>query len=182
MAKHGRRPFRVRAGLLLAVLAGSVAAREPSVPVGDLMLAQYVGVARMPGGEGAAVALSVDDGQTVVPIFIGLVEAAAIVRAERGIRPPRPLTHELLTDLVTAAGGVVLQVVIDDLHEGVYYASVQLRVQEKRLVWVDARPSDAVALALRHRVPIRLGPAVVASAPDPDGHDGGTATRTGLRL
>lgn len=170
-------------GCLLALLpAGPAGAREPAVADGDLVPAHYVGVARVPGGDGAAVALSVHDGTTVVPIFIGLVEAAAIVRAERGLRPPRPLTHELLTDLMTASGGALVQVVIDDLREGVYYASVQLRVQGGRLVWVDARPSDALALALRHTVPIRLGPSVVASAPDPDTAHDGAATLTGIKL
>lgn len=169
-------------GSLLGLLAATADAREPVVAADDLVPAQYVGVARVPGGDGAAVALSVDEGATVVPIFIGLVEAAAIVRAERGLRPPRPMTHELLTDLLTAAGGTLVQVVIDDLREGVYYATVQLRVHGARLVWVDARPSDALALALRHAVPIRLGPAVVASAPDPEATADGAEVLTGLRL
>lgn len=168
--------------LCALVLAAPAAAREPVAAAGELVLARYVGVARVPGGDGAAVALAVDEGRIVVPIFIGLVEAAAIARAERGIRPARPMTHELLTELLLAAGGSVEQVVVDDLQEGVYYASVQLRVHGGRLVWVDARPSDALALALRHAVPIRLGPAVVASAPDPDGGAAGAAEQAVLRL
>jgi bifunctional DNase/RNase len=182
MAKRAVNGLALLGSLPGLLLAAAVDAREPAVAAADLVLAQYVGVARVPGGDGAAVALSVDDGTTVVPIFIGLVEAAAIVRAERGLRPPRPMTHELLTDLMTASGGALVQVVIDDLREGVYYATVQLRVHGTRLVWVDARPSDALALALRHTVPIRLGPAVVASAPDPDGAAVGAETLTGLRL
>jgi bifunctional DNase/RNase len=170
------------AGLLVLAMTASAAAREPTVGDAELVLARYVGVAQVPGGAGAAVALSVEDGETVVPIFIGLVEAAAIARAERGVRPPRPLTHELLTDLLAASGGTLVQVVIDDLRDGIYYASVQLRVSGDRLVWVDARPSDALALAVRHTVPIRLGPTVIASAPDPDAPPDGTATLTGIRL
>jgi bifunctional DNase/RNase len=170
----------VAAVALAQGIALPAAAREPVVEAGRLQVAQYVGVAPVPGGDGAAVALAVDDGAKVVPIFIGPVEAAAIDRAERGLRPPRPLTHELMADLLAAAGGAVDRVVIDDLRDGVYYATVSLRRHGGDRVWVDARPSDALALALRQRVPILLGPAVVASAADPGLPPAGAVTLAGL--
>jgi bifunctional DNase/RNase len=157
---------------LLGTLAMPLAhAREPNVPLAQLQPARFAGVVALPGGQGAAVALRVVDGgaERVVPIFIGPVEAAAIARAERGVQPPRPLTHELLSQVLAATGASLRRVVIDDLRDGVYYATLELRVgSPPASVWVDARPSDALALAVARGVPILLGPRVVDAAVDPN--------------
>ena len=160
--------------VLLAVtaLATPLAdAREPSVPLAQLQPARFAGVIALPGGDGAAVALRVGDGEAerIVPIFIGPVEAAAIARAERGVRPPRPLTHELLADVLAATGARLQRVVIDDLRDGTFHATLELRVGgARRSVWVDARPSDGLALAIGREVPILLGPRVIDAALDPN--------------
>ncbi len=157
-----------------ALCAAAAHGREPTVPASDLQPAEYVGVALLPGGDGAAVALRVGSGdaQRVVPIFIGPVEAAAIARVERGLRPPRPLTHELLADVMSASGLSLRRVVIDDLREGVFHATLELRLADAEVsIWVDARPSDSLALALAQNAPILLGPRVIESAPDWEGEE-----------
>ena len=151
-------------------LAAAADAREPTVPMAQMRPAQYAGVILLPGGDGAAVALRVGDGdaERIVPIFIGPVEAAAIARFEHGIKPPRPMTHELLGDVIAASGATLLRLVIDDLRDGVFHATLELRVGgADASVWVDARPSDGLALAVGRGVPILLGPRVVIDA----GHD-----------
>lgn len=150
--------------------APAASAREPSVPLAQLQPAEYAGVILMPGGDGAAVALRIrkGDAERIVPIFIGPVEAAAIARVEHGIKPPRPLTHELLGNILAATGATLLRLVIDDLRDGVFHATLELRVgNAPASVWVDARPSDGLALAVGRNVPILLGPRVVKAAHDP---------------
>lgn len=97
-------------------------------------------------------------GQRVVPIVIGIVEAAAIERRLLGHVPPRPQTHELLESVLTALGASLERIVISDLRQdhiggGTFYARLILR-QGEQLVEVDARPSDAVALGCARNVPI----------------------------
>jgi bifunctional DNase/RNase len=171
--------------LSAAVLALSAAhAREPGVPLAQLQPARFAGVIALPGGQGAAVALRVADGgaERVVPIFIGPVEAAAIARAERGVQPPRPLTHELLTQVLAATGASLRRIVIDDLRDGVYYATLELRLAgAPASIWVDARPSDALALAVGREVPILLGPRVVDAAVDPNAPAPPPGARPGAR-
>ncbi|NNN11578.1 MAG: bifunctional nuclease family protein, partial [Acidimicrobiaceae bacterium] len=79
-------------------------------------------------------------------VYIGRAEAQAIVDSVQGIEPPRPMTHDLMRDIVEALGGIVLKVVITELVEATFYAQVELKIQQKVVV-VSARPSDAVALA-----------------------------------
>jgi uncharacterized protein len=97
-------------------------------------------------------------GQRVVPIVIGIVEAAAIERRLMGHTPPRPQTHELLESVVSALGASLERILISDLRQdqfgsGTFYARLILR-QGDQLVEVDARPSDAVALGCARNVPI----------------------------
>ncbi len=160
-------PFGLCAALLLAGLIGSAQAREPAVAAEQMQAAHIVGVLELPGGA-AAVGLQADndDDDRVVAIFIGVNEAAAIARAQQGVRPQRPLTHELLGDLLTAGGIQILQLVIDDLREGVYYATLQVRMADGQEAWIDTRPSDGLVLAVREDSPIKLAPAVLASAPE----------------
>jgi len=85
-----------------------------------------------------------------LPIWIGAVEATAIAFAQQGVVPPRPLTHDLLRDVLTAVGQELAQVRITDLRDGVFYAELVFAGG----VEVSARPSDAIALALRTGSPI----------------------------
>ncbi len=83
-----------------------------------------------------------------LPIFIGPPEATAIAYALQAVPTPRPLTHDLMRDLLAALGATVERVVITELRETTYYAELQLRVGERQTT-VSSRPSDAIALAAR---------------------------------
>lgn len=85
------------------------------------------------------------DGERYLPIWIGAPEASAIAFAQQGVTPARPLTHDLFADVITALGTSLEQVRITDLTDGVFYAVLEFA----NGVQVSARPSDAIALALR---------------------------------
>jgi bifunctional DNase/RNase len=105
-------------------------------------------------------------GGALLPIWIGPNEAAAIAMAQQGVAAPRPLTHDLFVATLLQIGTPLLGVRITRLEEGVFFAELDLQGQS-----VDARPSDAIALALRAGVPIMLADDVLAEAgvaPDPD--------------
>ncbi|MCG3197336.1 MAG: bifunctional nuclease family protein [Candidatus Omnitrophica bacterium] len=99
------------------------------------------------------IVLAEKEGERRLPIVIGLCEANAIQIRVHGIQPPRPLTHDLLCNVVAAQGGEIDRIVISDLSEGTYYAQVIVMMGEEEVV-IDARPSDAVALAVRVGCPI----------------------------
>lgn len=84
-------------------------------------------------------------GERYLPIWIGAVEATAIAFAQQGVVPPRPLTHDLLKDVVEATGNRLTQVQITEVKDGVFYANLIFASG----VEVGARPSDSIALALR---------------------------------
>lgn len=85
------------------------------------------------------------DGSRYVPIWIGAVEATAIAFAQQGVQPPRPLTHDLLVAVLQATDNGLDQVWVTEVNEGVFYATLVLDSGVK----ISARPSDAIALALR---------------------------------
>jgi bifunctional DNase/RNase len=84
-------------------------------------------------------------GERYLPIWIGAVEATAIAFAQQGVVPPRPLTHDLLRDVLEATGNEVAEIRITEMRDNVFYASLVLASG----VEVSARPSDSIALALR---------------------------------
>jgi bifunctional DNase/RNase len=88
-----------------------------------------------------------------IPIFIGEPEAVAIEFAVRGVPAPRPLTHDLLRDVIVELGASVSRVVITELKDATFYAEIHLTIGEATSV-ISARPSDAVALALRTDSPL----------------------------
>jgi len=106
------------------------------------------------------VLLRESDGERYLPIWVGAVEATAIAYAQQGVVPPRPLTHDLMRDLLAALDATVSQVRITALEDGVFYAVI---VFESGLE-VQARPSDAIALALRGDIPIVGAEAVLDEA------------------
>lgn len=100
------------------------------------------------------------EGERYLPIWVGAVEATAIAYAQQGVVPPRPLTHDLMKDLLVALGATVTEVRITDLQDGVFYAVIVFDSG----IEVQARPSDAIALALRAEVPIVGADAVLDEA------------------
>ncbi|BBY97615.1 bifunctional nuclease family protein [Mycolicibacterium fallax] len=101
------------------------------------------------------------NGDRYLPIWIGQSEAAAIALKQQGVEPARPLTHDLIRDLITALGHTLSGVRVVDLQEGTFFAEL---VFDDGEVTVSARPSDAVAIALRVGVPIHVEEAVLAEA------------------
>jgi bifunctional DNase/RNase len=94
-----------------------------------------------------------DDDETFLPIWIGIFEADSILRQLQNVEPPRPMTYELMKNVITQMGGVVDKVVINDLRDSTYYAEVHILQGNNRLI-IDSRPSDAINLALRFSAPI----------------------------
>lgn len=90
------------------------------------------------------------DGHRYVPIWIGAPEATAIAYAQQGVEPPRPLTHDLMVTMIESLGRRLERVHIHELHEGVFHAELHFDAGTV----LSARPSDAIALALRSATPI----------------------------
>ena len=103
------------------------------------------------------------EGDRVLPIWVGIFEANAIALQIENYVPPRPMTHDLLRNIITDLEGRVDRVVVSDLKENTFYAIVHLTVRGERIA-VDARPSDAIALALRTRAPILVEETVIENA------------------
>ncbi len=92
-------------------------------------------------------------GERAFPIVIGIVEIFAIDRRLKGITPPRPMTHDLLANVIDGLGARVQRIVIDDLRDHTFYAKIYLQVNG-RTVKIDSRPSDAIALCAAINAPI----------------------------
>jgi len=104
-----------------------------------------------------------DAGQRMLPIWVGVFEANAIALQLEAVQTPRPMTHDLMKNLLEHMGASIERVVVCDLRENTFYATIHLRVGERRIP-VDSRPSDAIALALRTESPIFVEDAVIEGA------------------
>ena len=93
------------------------------------------------------------DGERTVPIVIGIAEAMAIDRRLKGITPPRPMTHDLLAGVIETLGGRIDRIVISDLREHTFFATLVVE-QQGQMLEIDARPSDAIALGVAMKTPI----------------------------
>ncbi len=94
------------------------------------------------------------DGQRQLPIIIGVAEAAAIKMKVSNLRCPRPLTHDLLSNLIEKIGANLEQVIINKLEGNTFYARLMIKLKDNTLLDIDARPSDSIALALRLNAPV----------------------------
>ncbi|OFW12193.1 MAG: hypothetical protein A3F69_04345 [Acidobacteria bacterium RIFCSPLOWO2_12_FULL_66_10] len=103
------------------------------------------------------------DGQKMLPIWVGIFEANAIALQIENIETPRPMTHDLLRNVIQDLKASVQKVVICDLQENTFYALIYLDVNSATVA-IDARPSDAIALALRSRAPIFVEDTVIDHA------------------
>jgi len=93
------------------------------------------------------------NGTRSFPIVIGIVEILAIDRRLKGITPPRPMTHDLLGNIIESLGAKIERIVINDLRHHTFYARIHLSLNGKS-VEIDSRPSDAIALGAARQVPI----------------------------
>lgn len=103
------------------------------------------------------------DNKLNLPIWIGLLEATAMATELEGIKMARPMTHDLLKNILTEMGGSVNSIEITELKENTYYALIYLSVAGRELT-IDSRPSDAIALALRTKSPIYVAKAVLEAS------------------
>ena len=102
-------------------------------------------------------------GDRVLPIWVGIFEANAIALQIENIATPRPMTHDLLRNVIKDLDGTVERVVVCDLKDNTFYAIIYLTVRGESVA-IDARPSDAIALALRTRSPILVEETVIDNA------------------
>src|SRR3954463_7556736 len=103
------------------------------------------------------------DGQRVLPIWVGIFEANAIAQQIENVSPQRPMTHDLLRNVIKDLDASVQKIVVCDLQENTFYALIYLLRNGDTLA-IDARPSDAIALALRTRAPIYVEETVIDNA------------------
>jgi bifunctional DNase/RNase len=103
------------------------------------------------------------DGKSVLPIWVGVYEANAIALEIEKVTTPRPMTHDLIKNLLMGLGGGVRKVVVSELKEDTFYALIWVE-QEGEMIAVDSRPSDALALALRLDCPIFVDDDVLKSS------------------
>ena len=114
-----------------------------------------LGLSTSPGTGGAyALILSEVEGNRRLPIIIGTFEAQAIALELEHIKPPRPMTHDLLKNVVQSFNAYVKNIFINDLSEGTFYAQIVYEDENGGNLEQDARPSDAIALAIRFNAPI----------------------------
>lgn len=125
---------------------------------------EILGLSSSPSTGGAyAILLKEIEGVRRLPIIIGAFEAQAIALEIEGIKPPRPLTHDLLKQIIDSLGGSVLEVIISELRENTFYAKIVLEVSGLTNE-IDARPSDAIALSVRTQAPIYVAEPVMETA------------------
>jgi bifunctional DNase/RNase len=117
------------------------------------LLVEIKGLMLDPASNIPIVILRDTQSQLFLPIWIGAFEANAIALRMEGVAPPRPMTHDLLRVVLEQLGGTVQKIVISDLRESTFFAVIHVQ-QNENVIEVDARPSDAIALALRVDAPI----------------------------
>lgn len=120
------------------------------------------------------------EGETVLPIWVGAFEANAIALEIEKVVPQRPMTHDLLRNVIVECQLTATSVIISDLQENTFFARIEMVDRKGDPVSMDARPSDAIALALRMDCPIFVEQRVIdlsaASAPDADNSPGSDQT------
>ncbi len=129
-----------------------------------MLVAEVFGVYAVPDvfGISPVVVLRAEDGR-ILPIYIGIAEAVAIHSALKNEVPPRPMTHDLLVEVIKRLGARVERVVIDDLIDNTFYARLILKAGDRE-VEIDARPSDSIAVAVRLAVPVYVEEKVLNEA------------------
>jgi bifunctional DNase/RNase len=140
-------------------LDSSAPLREPG-NMGELIEVQIEGIYASDSAGNTSRFVLVSDGDRKLPILIGGFEATAITLPLEGQRPDRPLTHDLIRNILERLDIRLDRVVIDDLWNGIYYAKLYLR-NGKEEIEIDARPSDAIALAVRFDSPIYVADAIL---------------------
>ena len=111
-------------------------------------------------GKQPIVLLKTADGNKFLPIWIGHPEAAAILMRLQGAATPRPMTHDLVTDILSQLQAQVVRITVTELRENTFYAEITVQ-QDGSEIQIDSRPSDAIALAIRAEAPIFVADDVI---------------------
>jgi bifunctional DNase/RNase len=130
------------------------------------------------------VVLKDDEEKFFLPIWVGIFEANAIALQLENVSTPRPMTHDLLRNMISELDARVTRIVINDLRDSTFFAQIRLLVTKvggDRMLEIDARPSDAIALALRTEAPIYVAQSVLEQAqtisPEGNGEDSEEKTK-----
>lgn len=124
---------------------------------------KVAGIALDPGNNAPIVVLRDLEGKFILPIWIGIMEASAIAASLEGVRYSRPMTHDLFKSLIDALGVRLEKIEVVDIRDNVFYAIITLEQNGTRLT-IDARPSDAIAIALRTDCSIFVADHVIKEA------------------
>jgi hypothetical protein len=127
----------------------------------DFILMIVGGLTLDPTTKMPIVVLKDPDNKLNLPIWIGPLEAASMATELEGIRPQRPMTHDLMRNVLGDLGATVEAVEVTELRENTYFARILVRTREGRYMEVDSRPSDAIAIALRTKSPIYVAKKVL---------------------
>jgi uncharacterized protein len=133
-------------------------------PKEDYILMMVGGLTLDPTTKMPIVVLKDPDNKLNLPIWIGPLEAASMATELEGIRPARPMTHDLLRNLLGDLGASVEAVEITELRENTYYARIEVKTREGAAVQIDSRPSDAISIALRTKSPIYVAKTVLETS------------------
>ena len=130
----------------------------------ELIAMSIKGLMLDPVSNSPIVVLKDDEEKFFLPIWVGIFEANAIALQLENITTPRPMTHDLLRNMIAELNARVLRIVINDLRDSTFFAQIRLAIGSDRTLEVDARPSDAIALALRTEAPIYVAQSVLDQA------------------
>ena len=174
-----KRNWKIGLGVTLFISLVLVAISKETPPLFIEM--EVKGVRLDPIGQNPVVLLTDKEGKKAIPIWIGLLEANAIDKELNNIASPRPLTHDLLHSILAQANIKVKEVKIVDLKENTYYATLFLKIN-KEVLEVDARPSDAIILALKSKTPILVSSKILDAQGIALAHQSALSERYGIRI
>jgi len=133
-------------------------------PKEDFILMVVGGLTLDPNTKMPIVVLKDPDNKLNLPIWIGPLEAASMATEIEGIKPQRPMTHDLLRNVLGELGASVEAVEITELRDNTYFARIEVRTREGAALQIDSRPSDAISVALRTKSPIYVAKQVLESS------------------
>ena len=125
---------------------------------------KITGVAIDPSNQAPMVILKDMEGENVLPIWVGIAEAAAVLTELEDIEIERPMTHDLAKNIISSLDAKVEKVAVVDVRDNIYYATITVRKTSGEVLEIDSRPSDAIALAMRFGVPILVAENVLSKS------------------
>ena len=125
---------------------------------------EVIKISYYPPSKGYAVLLQEIGGEKQLPIIVGSAEAQAIALALEGIEMPRPMTHDLIKDIIDSFDSKIEKVIVSNLSRGTYFAKIVIKTSAIGEMRIDSRPSDAIAIALKTMAPVYVKKSVLQSA------------------